>query len=415
MQQRTMIIVTVVLVVIVAFLTLAILAGMYLTGGQTYEVLVAKAKIPANRKIKSAAIAKKEVDEEPSTSVITDRSKIVGKVAAKTIKKGSTFKPGHLRDKFRAVRTVESIPPGNRIQPNLVTTTKVDELAPNAVTDISAVEGKMVRRGLAANTIVTEDDYYQKEQKIVITRDTIPPNTMIRKEQVKVVSRPQAPPDAVSDVKKVVGRPLRRKLNKGDVVRSSDLFPDRNQLSYLIPLYRRAVTIPVSNYNNVSYMLRPGDQVDLYVYIPEGFSRGSINNQQDQIKTDLLKKIADGAEVLALNDVFTQEKINQIESGGKNKKAKKFTYQRMILSLTLWESEKVNLIRAKQESGGGGLKFFVILRPRQLDAQYGDRTVSNYDLFGKNLGEEAARESNGPSVTVIQGDQEESYRVPEHR
>lgn len=414
MQQRTMIIVTVVLVVVVAFLTLAILAGIYLTGGQTYEVLVARTNIPANAKIKEAAVQTKEVDEQPPSSVITDSSQVIGKVAKKKIEKGSRFKPGQLREKFNVVKTINSIPPGNRIQPNMVQVVKVDEIPPNAASEVSQLAGKMVRGGIAANTIVKTNDVYQSEQKIVVATEEITSNSMIRKDQIKVVSRPTAPPDAISDAEKVVGRALKNSVRSGQVIRSTDLFPNRKQLSYFIPLYRRAVSIPVSNYNNVSYMLRPGDQVDLYVYLPSGFERGRTNGQVDQLNTDMLKKVADGAEVLSLNDVFTQKRIKQIESGGKKNKSKKFTYQEMTLGVTLWEGEKINLIRAQQQAGKGFLRFFVILRPRQLESKYGYRSVSNYDLFNKELGNAAVREANGPSVKVIQGDKKSTYRVPRY-
>lgn len=410
-----MIIVTVVLVVVVAFLTLAILAGIYLTGGQTYEVLVARTNIPANAKIKDAAVQVKEVDEEPPSSVITDKSQVVGKVTKEQIEKGSNFKPGQLRDKFKVVKTLNSIPPGNRIQASMVTVAKVDESPPNAVSEVSQLTGKMVREGIPANVVVREKDVYQSEQKIVVATESIASNSMVREGQIRVVSRPTAPPDAISDPNKVTGRALKRGVDAGDVIRSTDLFPNRKQLSYFVPLYRRAVSIPVSNYNNVSYMLRPGDQVDLYVYLPQGFSRGRQNNNQDQLHTDMLKKVADGSEVLSLNDVFTQKRIQQIESGGENNKPRKFTYQEMTLGVTIWEAEKINLIRGQQQAGASELRFFVILRPRQLDSKYGYRSVTNYDLFNKELGNQAARETNGPSVKVIQGEEESVYRVPRYK
>lgn len=412
-----MIIVTVVLVVVVAFLTLAILAGIYLTGGQTYQTLVARTNIPANTQIRQNMVQQKEVDEEPSDAVITDPGQVVGKVSKQSIKKGSTFKPGQLGEQYKVVKTINSIPPGNRIQPNMVQEAQVDEKPDNAVSNLSNIQGKMVREGISANTIVSKDDVYQSEQEIVVATESIKANSMVREDQLKVVSKPTAPPDAVSDPNKVTGRALKRKANTGDVIRSTDLFPNRKQLSYFIPLYRRAISLPVSNYNNVSYMLRPGDQVDIYVYLPQGYSRGQSQGNNDQLHTDMLKKVADGAEVLSLNDVFTQDEIERIESGGNgdNGKPQKFTYQEMTLGVTLWEAEKINLVRAQQEAGENYLRFFVILRPRQLDSKYGNRSVSNYDLFNQELGDDAAREAGGPSVKVIQGEDEEVYRVPQYK
>jgi Flp pilus assembly protein CpaB len=254
-------------------------------------------------------------------------------------------------------------------------------------------------------------------QKVVVASEPISANSMIRKDQVKLVSRANPPPDPVTDINSVVGRSAKAKLRPAQVVRESDLFPKTNQLSYFIPLYRRAVTIPVSNYNNLSYMLRPGDQVDLYVYLPQGYVRGTGTNQQnaDVLGSDVLQKVSDAAQILSLNDVFTKKEVEQIESGGQNKQAQQFTYQEMTLGVTLWEAEKINLIRGQQQAGNQNIRFFVILRPHQLQSSYGYRSVNNYDLFGRSLGNATSRDVSGPQVQVIQGQERETYRVQDYR
>jgi len=251
----------------------------------------------------------------------------------------------------------------------------------------------------------------------VVATNSVDPNSILRDDDVQVVTRPDVPPDAVSDLENVVGRAVQNTLKSGQVVRETDLFAQREQLSYFIPLYRRGVTIPISNYNNVSYQLRPGDRVDLYVYLPQGFQRGETGEDSDQLSSDMLQKVADGAEIIALNEVYTEEEVQEIESGegGDNDGSQNFTYQEMTLGVTLWEAEKVHLIRGQQEAGNQDLRFFVLLRPRQLESEYGTRSVSNYDLFNKNLGNRADRKASGPQVEVIQGDQRESYRVPQYQ
>jgi Flp pilus assembly protein CpaB len=416
MEQRTMIIVTVVLAVVVAFLTLAIVAGIYLTGGETYEVPVAAGNLPENVQIKKSHLTTEERDEEPSDNVITDPSKLVGRVTQKSISSGEPFRQEAVQDVFTVVRARDSIPAGNRIQADMVEEVTTENRSSGAFGRVQELTGKMVRQGIPANAIINKQDVYQNEEEIVVATDSIEPNSILREDDVQVVSRPDVPPDAVSDPGNVVGRAVKSTLKSGQVVRETDLFAKREQLSYFVPLYRRGVTIPVSNYNNVSYQLRPGDRVDLYVYLPQGFRRGGTSQNPDQLTTDMLQKVADGAEIIALNDVYTQEEIDNIESGGGDEnQSQNFTYQEMTLGVTLWEAEKIHLVRGQQEAGNQNLRFFVLVRPRQLESEYGSRSVSNYDLFNKELGNRSARESSGPRVEVIQGNRKEAYRVPEYR
>lgn len=417
MEQRTMIIVTVVLAVVVAFLTLAIFAGLYLTGGETYQIPVASTQLSANVEIQESDLEVREVEEEPAADVVTEAGQLVGKVTANAKSPGESFSRADVRDSYNIVRVTESVPAGNRLTADHVELVSTQDAPPNALGAIGSVEGKMVRQGIPRNAVVQEEDLYHSEEEIVVVTDTIEANSMIRENQVRVVSRPDVPPDAVTDPGDVIGRSTRGKLRSGQVVRSTDLFPDRQQLSYFIPLYRRAVTIPVSNYNNVSYQLRPGDRVDLYVYLPQGYVRGQSQGSVDELDSDMLQKVADGAEIIGLNDVFTQNEINQIQAGdtATNTQAQQFTYQEMTIGVDLWEAEKIHLIRGQQEAGQNNLRFFVILRPRQLESQYGSRSVSNYDLFNKSLGNEQARNASGPRIQVIQGNQKESYRVPQYR
>lgn len=416
MEQRTMIIVTVVLAVVVAFLTLAIVAGLYLTGGETYEVPVVGTNLPENARIKKSHIRVEERNEAPDENIISDPSELVGRVTDQSKQSGETFRQGEVQDVYTVVRALESIPAGNRIREGMVEEVTTDDRPGGAVGSVEELTGKMVRQGIPGKSIITEEDVYQDEQEVVVTTDSFEPNSMIRDDDVQVVSRPDVPPDALGNPENVIGRAVKNTLRSGQVIRKTDLFAQRKQLSYFIPLYRRGVTIPVSNYNNVSYQLRPGDRVDLYVYLPQGFQRGGTNQNIDQISSDMLQKVADGAEIIALNDAFTQEEIEEIESGGEGEdtQARSFTYQEMTLGLTLWEAEKVHLIRGQQEAGNQNLRFFVLLRPRQLESEYGSRSVTNYDLFNKELGNRADKEASGPQVEVIQGNQKESYRVPKY-
>jgi len=412
MQQQTMIVIAIILVVVVVFLALAIVAVLYLTGGQTYPAPVAVTDIPANQRITERMIRVQDFEEEPDPNVVLEPDEVVGKVAARPVRRNSTFTGEDLRENHLVLRTTRSIPPGNRIQPNMIREGEAEDLPDGAITESDQLLGKMVREGVPANTVVTRNQVYLEEQEFVVATQAIPSNSLIREDQVRVESRPTGPSDGIGELQNVVGRAARSELEPGDVLRQSDLFSEDIQLSYFIPIYRRAVTMPVSNYNNVSYMLRPGDRVDLYAYMPQGFQEGTVSGNQETLGTNMLQKVADGAEVLTLNDVYQKEQIRQIETG---ENAQKFTYQQMTLGVTLWEAEKVNLIRGMQESGESNIRFMVILRPRQLDSEYARRRVTNYDLISPELGEDFERHVEGRSVEVIQGEEQQTYEVPSYR
>lgn len=407
-----MIVIAVILVVVVVFLALSIVAVLYLTGGQTYPVPVAAMDIPANQRITENMVRTEEFEEEPPANALRESGEVVGQVAANPIRKDSPFTPPDLRENHRVLRTTDSVPPGNRLQENMIREGEAEEMPDGAITNVDQLLGKMVREGIPANTVITRSQVHLQEQDFVVATREIPSNSLIRDDQIRVEQRPTGPNDGISDMETVLGRATKTKLEPGDPVRQSDLFSEDIQLSYFIPIYRRAVTMPVSNYNNVSYMLRPGDQVDLYAYMPQGFQEGTVSGQSDVLSTNMLQKVADGAEVLTLNDVFRKEQIQQIESG---ENAQKFTYQKMTLGVSLWEAEKVNLIRGMQESGEQNVRFMVILRPRQLDSERARRRVTNYDLISPELGRNADQRVEGRNVEVIQGEEQQTYQVPRHR
>lgn len=449
MDQRTLIIITVALVAVVAVLAVAIVAGLYLTGGQTYQVPITRTDLPSNIRLQKQHLEIKEFDDPPKESVIQSADDIIGKVSARNIKQGSKITPDDLTDQIKIVQTVESIPAGNRLTRGQLQVVGVDEAPKNVVTSPKEVEGKLVKNGLTSNSPVRSSDVYQSEQKIVLTRERIAANSIIRSSQLKTTSRPEAkaPSDAVTKVENVAGRALKKSKDPGDVIRESDLFPRKEQLSYFIPLYRRAVSIPITNYNNVSYLLRPGDQVDLYVYFSEGLKGGLQKEGGFQLSSyPSLQKIADAAEILALNDVFTQKKVEKMKSGGKKGDGNgnndgnggqggTFTYQNMTLGVTLSEAEKIKLMQGMSQDNlqeqSESIRFFVIVRPRQSDSQYGNRSKNLMHVFDKSLGnqrrklgerisemgyetgeQQTTRNENSKSIKVIRGQNEEYVQVP---
>jgi Flp pilus assembly protein CpaB len=406
--------VAVVLFVVAALLGTAIVGVILLTGGQTYEAPVASRNLEPNTRIQSDHLQTKTFDEAPGESVITDREQLIGRVTTREVSGESTFTASDVRDQFETVYTTQSIPAGTRIQRGMVQVQSAEEKPSDAVADPEIIVGKMVRESLPADHVVQRSDVYIEEQEYVVAQEPIEANSIVRQEQVRVVNRPTGPADGLSDPSRVTGKPIKRSLSPGDVVRESDVYSGDPQLSYFIPMYKRAVSIPVANQNQYSYMMKPGDLVDLYAYSPRSQEIPMGGEEVEEETVHTLQKIADGATVLSLNDRFTTEQIRSFETGGGTgtQNQKNFEYQSMTLGVSLKEAERVSLVRG-MSSSGVNIDFYAVLRPRILESDYGiSRDITDFELFNPSAESRNNRLNGEKTVEVIHGGSKEVYRVP---
>ncbi|MFP4686475.1 MAG: Flp pilus assembly protein CpaB [bacterium] len=413
MQKQTMIIVAVALFIVASLLGVSIFAVLYLTAGETFPVIVAASDLEANHRIQEYELAVKEVDNQPDPDVLTSKEDAVGKVTSRALNKGKTITAGALREKFIVFEAAEDIASRARIDRTMLRRELSDEKPPRVIDDLEAIKGKMARRRIGSGEILTKDDIYLTEQRVAIAARAIKPNTILRADQLKVERRPVDAPDAVSDPTKLAGRSVRRNIKAGEIVRQSDLHDDDMQLSYFIPLYKRAVSVPVSNYNSVAYMSRPGDLVDLYVYTPMEIGAGARQVGED-MELHTLQKIADGAEILTLD--ASEQHVFQTQPPSEKKKGQmqKMNYESMTMAVDLTEAEKTNLVLGMQQQGMP-MRFFVILRPRIMDSQYGLRRMTNKALFSSDEGQDIDRRIESRQIEIIQGDEAQTLRVPRYR
>ncbi len=414
MQNQTMLIVAVALFIVASLLGLSIFAVLYLTAGETFPVVVAASNLPANHRIQDYELKIKELDNDPGPDAMVEKEKVIGKVTVRPINSGQTIKAGALQEKFVVYEASEDIAPRVRIDRTMLRRELSSSKPSGAINDPGDIEGKMARSRIKSGAIVTTNDVYLKEQRVVVAARPIKPNTILRDEQVEIETRPVDAPDAVSNPSKLVGRSVRRKINPGEVIRESDLYDEDMQLSYFIPLYKRAVTLPVANYNSVSYMSRPGDLVDVYIYTPMQLDEGTtVRTAGEETKIHTLQKIADGAEILTLDapdqHIYHTQPPEQKQPGS----MQKMNYQSMTMAVDLTEAEKTNLVLGMQQQGMP-MRFFVILRPRIQESEYGLRRMTNKGLFNQQSGSTIDSMIDAREVEVIQGDQIQKYKVPRY-
>jgi pilus assembly protein CpaB len=111
----------------------------------------------------------------------------------------------------------------------------------------------------------------QETRMVVVAVKDIPRRTKIKPEMLKAVEVPKslAHPMAVSDVKKAVDKILNDDLIKDEVLLEPHIAGKKapSDLTFAIPAGYRAVTIPTSVPTGVANMIRPGDFVDILLFV----------------------------------------------------------------------------------------------------------------------------------------------------
>ncbi|MHB1419232.1 MAG: Flp pilus assembly protein CpaB [Bacillota bacterium] len=103
---------------------------------------------------------------------------------------------------------------------------------------------------------------------VLVARETIPSRTVIGSGMVEIKKIPAdyAHPSALKDIKSAVGAVSSQEIFEGEQVLASKVVAqdDTSQgLAFLVPQGKRAVSIPANVVSGLSYLVRPGDHVDI--------------------------------------------------------------------------------------------------------------------------------------------------------
>lgn len=117
----------------------------------------------------------------------------------------------------------------------------------------------------------------QKSQEItvsvVIAKDTIGQETVIKEDMLKLVELPKSAvqADAYKDIKEVVGKKTRQSINAGDqLTRRRFTVVPNSGLQVSIPKDKRAVTIAVDEVSSIAGFVKPGQYVDIINVVGRG-------------------------------------------------------------------------------------------------------------------------------------------------
>ncbi|MEW5767159.1 MAG: Flp pilus assembly protein CpaB [bacterium] len=167
-------------------------------------------------------------------------------------------------------------------------------------------------------------------------------------------------PDTFSSMDEVEGQFSRVAISAGSPILRPQMYSG-NRLSYVIPPGRRAVTIVVDSTGAVSYLVKPGDIVDVIGTFSENFAG-----------EDVAKIIVQNAQVMATGQTYQSLNEKKAEEG-----KPPAAFETVTLAVTPTEAERLILGADK------AMRFRLILRNPDSLAQTWTPGATPQDLFGK--------------------------------
>ncbi|MFA9397893.1 MAG: Flp pilus assembly protein CpaB [Clostridiaceae bacterium] len=143
---------------------------------------------------------------------------------------------------------------------------------------------------------------------ILVAANTIPPNTLIEKSMItdtEVVSN-QMFDNYLQDKTDIIGEYTKETILKDEGFRKEKFIQDEDgTISVKLKENERAVSVNISSESGVSKLIKPGDYVDVIVYLSE-----KVENQVI-VRPDITKTILQNIKILAIDkDVSAQDNEN---------------------------------------------------------------------------------------------------------
>lgn len=144
----------------------------------------------------------------------------------------------------------------------------------------------------------------EKKTEVVFSRGEIPAQTVIddsmvtlKKLKPETVSR-----EAITSLASIVGSIAKVNIQPNSPILSSQIYFGVGRIAYIVPPQRRAITILIDNPGAISYLVRPGDIVDVIATFESDFAGKLIT-----------KTIIQGAIVLATGQQYLPKKESSEE------------------------------------------------------------------------------------------------------
>lgn len=221
----------------------------------------------------------------------------------------------------------------------------------------------------------------------VVAVTDIPAKTRILPQMVKIISVPAeyVQPGTAAELKDVVGVIAREQIAAGEQITNRRLLIEGNkEFTAIIPLGKRAVTVPVTEVTGVAGFIKPGDFVDVTVTFDQ-------STAGDYLGDVVLQNL----QVLAVN--------HNTENGSNNiDKEKKENIKTATVTLAV-EPELLHYLAVSDDRG----KIRLALRPyMENEAKTITKAVSARELMGKqnvkNVQETESTTTDGSPVSKFE-------------
>ncbi len=225
---------------------------------------------------------------------------------------------------------------------------------------------------------------------VVVAKKTIKEMDEITKDAIEIVNKPKnyVEPGKTTSKEEVEGFIAAVNIRKGEQVTLNKVIPPGVQtgLSRQVAPGRRAIAIPVDDYNAVNRLLKPGDRVDLIATIdPPGAPKGS------QIARTVLQDVL----VLAVGEwvsTTAPRKTEKDEIDGKNVTVNlniTRNFNTITLEVEPYAAQQLTLLRSS------GITVGVVLRNNDDSEKLVIRGVGLPDVLGDDVSRVPVRTPGG--------------------
>ncbi len=196
--------------------------------------------------------------------------------------------------------------------------------------------------------------------KVVQAKSDIKEREQIRESMLQLVEVPSSmvPAGAHTDIKELIGRPVRVAVMAGDILTDRKVYRDVKQMGFtgIIPSDRRAISISVNDVTGVSGFMRPGDFVDVML-ISEKADNSKISGEI----------IMQNIMLLAINNAAERaEDKDSKNSGGKDKKEEVSSVGKPVTATLAVRPEEELRLAVAAKAG----QIYLALRPYRPSNMY---------------------------------------------
>ncbi len=146
-------------------------------------------------------------------------------------------------------------------------------------------------------------------ESVLVAKVEIPSRTLITEDMIESVEMPKSAvqADGFVNFEDVVGKYSRTTIFPMQQIHTEALIDDiSEELSMKITGSNRAMTLSVSGSTGVSKLIKPGDRVDVIVFLPQ------ITEQSRIVRPDIAKIMLQNIEVLAIDQTLYREEPSNV-------------------------------------------------------------------------------------------------------